>query len=148
MKPFKLTALLTFILLSNIALAQKVEVGIDHFSILVQDLNRSCDFYQQILGLKEIEDQTQLDHIRWFSMGKKTELHIVESENYKIPNEKRVHFALRAKDLDAFVENLKKYKIYYENLQGKPHTTNERPDGIRQVYFKDPDGYWIEVNGK
>jgi len=21
-----------------------------------------------------------------------------------------------------------------------------RPDGIQQIYFQDPDGYWIEVN--
>jgi len=21
-----------------------------------------------------------------------------------------------------------------------------RPDGVRQIYFQDPDGYWLEVN--
>ena len=25
-------------------------------------------------------------------------------------------------------------------------TSPVRPDGVHQLYFQDPDGYWIEVN--
>ncbi len=129
--------------------AQVQQAQVDHYAILVSNLEVSCQFYQTILGLQEIEDQTQQDHIRWFSMGKRgTELHIIEQANYTIPNEKGVHLAFRVKDLDAFVKHLTTKKVAFQNWMGEANTTNTRPDGIRQVYFTDPDGYWIEVNGK
>ena len=34
----------------------------------------------------------------------------------------------------------------FETWTGVPLETNDRPDGVKQVYFQDPDGYWIEVN--
>jgi catechol 2,3-dioxygenase-like lactoylglutathione lyase family enzyme len=57
-----------------------------------------------------------------------------------------VHFALTTPDFDAFVGNLDKMKIEYSDWPGTPHKINMRAHGIKQVYFQDPDGYWIEVN--
>ncbi len=37
-------------------------------------------------------------------------------------------------------------KIAYSDWPGKPNTVNIRADGIKQIYFQDPDGYWLEVN--
>jgi lactoylglutathione lyase len=28
----------------------------------------------------------------------------------------------------------------------KRWTITTRVDGVKQIYFKDPDGYWIEIN--
>ncbi len=148
MQNFKALFPLLLLFFSFSTLAQKMEIKLDHYAILVQDLDKSCDFYQKIIGLKEIEDQTKKDHIRWFSMGKKAELHIIESKEYKIPDEKGVHLALRTANLDAFIEHLRANKIPFQNWYGEDNTTNDRPDGIRQVYLTDLDGYWIEINGK
>ena len=41
---------------------------------------------------------------------------------------------------------LNKAAVLYEDLAGKPQTVQVRVDGVKQIYFKDPDGYWIEVN--
>ncbi|NER15967.1 VOC family protein [Spongiivirga citrea] len=128
--------------------AQEIEVQFDHEAILVKDLSESAQFYMNVIGLKEIEDGTGLDHIRWFSLGNNTELHIIEDKNHKQADVKGVHFALRVNDLDMFIKHLQKQKIGFENWFGKANATNDRPDGIRQVYLKDPSGYWIEINGK
>ena len=36
--------------------------------------------------------------------------------------------------------------IEYSDFPGNLNKINIRPDGITQVFFQDPDGYWIEVN--
>ncbi len=37
-------------------------------------------------------------------------------------------------------------KIAYSDWPGTPNKVNIRADGMKQVFFQDPDGYWIEVN--
>jgi lactoylglutathione lyase len=44
------------------------------------------------------------------------------------------------------VAKLAKAAIPYEDVAGKPQTVQVRVDGVKQIYFKDPDGYWIEMN--
>ena len=149
MKPIKLRALVFFLLplMCSTSFAQKTKVNFDHFALLVKDLDTSSDFYMNILGLAEIEDKTEQPHIRWFSMGGKTELHVIEDKHKTVTDVKGVHLALKAEDLDALIEHLHQHKITFYNWFGEVDTTNTRPDGVRQVYFRDPNGYWIEVNG-
>jgi hypothetical protein len=44
------------------------------------------------------------------------------------------------------MEHLEASNVPFENWPGEAGTTNSRPDGIKQIYLQDPDGYWIEVN--
>jgi lactoylglutathione lyase len=37
-------------------------------------------------------------------------------------------------------------QVRYVNLKGEERKMTTRLDGVKQVYFQDPDGYWIEVN--
>jgi hypothetical protein len=41
---------------------------------------------------------------------------------------------------------LNERNINYLDANDKPKTYSIRADGVKQLYFKDPDGYWIEVN--
>jgi lactoylglutathione lyase len=59
---------------------------------------------------------------------------------------KAVHLALTTAQFDAFVARLDKMKIAYSDWPGADHKINIRADGIKQIFFQDPDGYWIEVN--
>ncbi|MCX2679234.1 VOC family protein [Galbibacter sp. EGI 63066] len=138
----------TLLLMTTKSEAQDFKLSFDHNAIQVKDLTESSNFYLNILGLEEIENKTEKSHIRWFSMGGDTSIHVIENKLHKVPDVKGVHFALRANDLDAFIAHLKKNNIYFESWPGEPKVTNSRPDGIRQVYLQDPNGYWIEVNGE
>jgi catechol 2,3-dioxygenase-like lactoylglutathione lyase family enzyme len=44
------------------------------------------------------------------------------------------------------ISNLKKQKVEFEDWPGNKNKINIRPDGIKQIYVQDPDGYWIEIN--
>ena len=117
----------------------------DHDAIQVKDVNASARFYGEILGLKEIPNGGLGDHIRWFQLGDKTQIHLIESE--ELPEKlKGVHMALSTSNLEKLMYFLKEKEIPFENWPGDTNTTNTRPDGIKQIYLQDPDGYWIEVN--
>ena len=123
-----------------------IEITIDHYAINVSDLNGSVDFYQDVFDLKEIQNGTGLPYIRWFRLGKSAELHIIEVDSLDMKLPKGVHLALAASHFESFRKRLEAKKISYSDWPGKLQTVSLRPDGIQQIYFQDPDGYWIEVN--
>lgn len=118
----------------------------DHYTIKVSDLDASMEFYKRVLGLEEITNRTKKVYIRWLSMGSGRELHIVEGDTSRISTDVGVHLALRLHDFDSFLDHLKEHNIRNHNSKGEPDKITIRTDGIRQVYFQDIDGYWIEVN--
>lgn len=118
----------------------------DHYAINVEDLNRSIDFYQSVLGLAEIHNGTGKPNIRWLSLGDGMALHVIETDRSQLKLQKGVHLSIAVERFEDFVAQLRKMDQAFETWTGVPLETNERPDGVRQVYFQDPDGYWIEVN--
>ena len=125
--------------------AQKFTFTKDHDALLVKDLDAAAAFYSEILGLEEIDNAGLGPKFRWFALDNKVQIHLIESEEDLTPH-KGVHLALNVNDLDGFMEFLKSKNVPFENWPGDANTTNTRPDGVRQIYLKDPDGYWIEVN--
>lgn len=123
------------------------DLTFDHYTIKVKDLDKSVRFYREVLGLSEVENRTRKEHIRWFSLGKGGELHIVKGKTEEIQTGVGVHLALKLSDFDSFIDHLKSNNITLHNSKGQPGSITTRADGVRQVYFPDPDGYWIEVNG-
>jgi lactoylglutathione lyase len=118
----------------------------DHAALSVKDVNRSAEFYKTVLKLPEIENRTRKEGIRWFSLGGGKELHLVSIIKDPVVINKAVHIALTTKNFDAFVKILIGLKIAYSDWPGTPNTITIRADGIKQLYFQDPDGYWIEIN--
>jgi lactoylglutathione lyase len=48
--------------------------------------------------------------------------------------------------MKLFVDRLKKNNIVFEDVSGNQGAITKRVDGVQQIWFRDPDGYWIEVN--
>lgn len=122
------------------------KVTFDHVALSVSDIDKSAKFYVDILNLEEITNRTEMNGIRWFSLGEGKELHLISLVKTPIQTNKAVHFALTVSDFDAFVTKLKAAKIPFSDWPGKAQKVNIRADGIKQVFFQDPNGYWIEVN--
>lgn len=117
----------------------------DHDTIRVKDLKTSVKFYKDIFGLEQIDNGGLGDHIKWFKLGNNVQLHLVESDT-EIEKNKGFHSAFNTENLSEFMEFLKEKNIPFENGKGEKNTITNRPDGVKQIYFQDPDGYWIEVN--
>ena len=120
--------------------------SINHLAISVKDLNRSAEFYGKVLKLPEITNRSKIEGIRWFVLGDGRELHLISVIKENVTINKALHLGLSTARFDDFVKRIAALKIPYSDWPGKPNTVFIRADGIKQIYFQDPDGYWIEVN--
>lgn len=119
---------------------------LNHHAISVKDVNRSADFYGRILMFQEITNRSKFEGVRWFSIGEGKELHLISIVKENVSLNKAIHLAFTTPDFDAFVVMLEKMNIAYSDWPGTPSKVNIRADGMKQVFFQDPDGYWLEVN--
>lgn len=118
----------------------------NHIALSVKDVNESTEFYKKVLQLKEIKNTASNSKTRWLSIGEGKQLHLIPRPNAEIKTNKAVHFALSTKNIDAFVASLKRLEIDYTDWLDTPNKDYIRKDGIKQVYFQDPNGYWVEIN--
>lgn len=144
----KLSTFFIAILFTTLLHAQNntIKFSLDHLALSVKDLNRSADFYATVLMLPEIVNRTKMEGIRWFALADGKELHLISIIKKKFKLNKAIHMGLSINRFDEFVKRLSTLKIPYSDWPGKANTVNIRTDGIKQIYFQDPDGYWIEVN--
>jgi len=145
----KLGLLGNAILITSFLMAQDVSsmnFSFNHLAISVTDVNRSADFYKKVFGLPEITNRSKIEGVRWFSLGEGKELHLISAVKEPVTTNKAIHLALTTTDFDAFVKTLEAMKITYSDWPGTINKINIRADGIKQVFFQDPDGYWLEIN--
>ena len=119
---------------------------INHIALSVKDVNDSVAFYQRVFQLKEIEIKASNSNTRWLSLNEGKQLHLIPRPNFEIKTNKAVHFALSTSDFDLFVKKIENFNIEYTDWHDVPNEIFIRKDGKKQIYFQDPNGYWIEVN--
>lgn len=116
-------------------------LGVDHISLIVSDTAAACEFYQQVLGLKQVARPNLGFPGAWLDLGQGQTLHLLELEN---PYAEVVrpahggrdhHFALRVQGFDQFVETLRLKKIAFTQSQS----------GRKALFFKDLDQNVIEI---
>lgn len=123
----------------------KQSLAFDHIALMCDDVDASATWFINAFQTEEIANQTGNPAIRWLALGE-GELHLVPADTTVLTHHKSVHPALKVIDLDAFVARLDSLHIVWEGWRDGPSAITTRPDGVRQVYFKDLNGYWWEVN--
>jgi len=119
---------------------------INHIALYVQDLKRATLFYSNIVGLDTIPEPFHDGKHTWYLIGPKTHLHIISGVLTPLPKEKNTHLCFTVASVEEFIHRLEPSHIPYESWIGEKMTYTKRVDGVKQIYFQDPDGYWIEVN--
>ncbi len=119
---------------------------LNHIAISVKNVEESIEFYQKVFNLEEIENTASNSKTRWLSLGEGKQLHLIPRPNFEVRVNKAVHFALTTADVHQFVKHLISLEIDYTDWLDTPKKDYIRKDGILQVYFQDPNGFWIEVN--
>lgn len=124
------------------------KIKINHIAIHVANLARSSNFYEIVLGLQAIEEPFKDGLHAWYNIGGGASIHLIEELNQAPPKEisKTNHLCFSVEDMEGFIQKLNMKNCPFENWAGEQGEVHVRPDGIRQIFFRDPDNYWIEVN--
>ncbi len=125
---------------------------IDHGGLLVTDVERSVRFYVDALGLEQVSRPSTFDTPgAWLQVGDQ-QLHLIgETESGRARemtpryDEAEVvigygtHLALDVEDLDAAIARAAAAGVH------PPGEVFARGDGVKRVFFTDPDGHVIEL---
>ena len=144
MKKYLLPAAL--LIISFTATAQKITPKLNHIAHYVVDLKLSGNFYMNIIGLDSIPEPFHDGKHIWLSIGYKSHLHLIQGATGPSILSKNSHLCFTVPSVADFIKVLDKNKIEYENWGGDKMSVTTRVDGVKQIYFKDPDGYWLEIN--
>ena len=140
--------LLCLLLTANCFLSsgQTFDFQYDHYSLIVKDLEKTGEFYANILKLEEIPHPSASSGFRWFRINGNTQLHLIGKDSVAMEHSKSVHLCLATQKLDGFIEHLKANNITFWDWPGKENTITNRADGVKQIYVKDPENNWVEIN--
>jgi catechol 2,3-dioxygenase-like lactoylglutathione lyase family enzyme len=122
------------------------QAKITHIAVYVEDLKRSTDFYTGVFNFPELDEPFKDGLHAWLDIGNNLSMHIIEAPWEPITINKINHICFSIPDMDGFIANLNKLGIEFEDWPGNKNKINIRPDGIKQIYIRDPDGYWLEIN--
>ena len=119
--------------------------ALHHVAVCVTDIERSKQFYGEVLGLKEIPRPAFPFAGAWYEMADGRQFHLIVHEQPRTLRGttdidlRDGHFALAVADFDRAVAHLRAAGV----------ECVERPDNVtpwKQVYVTDPDGNVIELN--
>ncbi len=125
--------------------------SIDHLAVIAKDLERSRHFYEEILGMEPVERPAFSFPGLWFQAGD-TQVHVIlegpeagpagMAEFQGTMPARGTHFAFEVENCEEAARKLADLGI--EIVAGP----QSRPDGPRQLYIHDPDGYTVELFSK
>lgn len=119
---------------------------VNHITVYVVDLQKSSDFYKNVMLFKQIPEPFHDGKHVWLRIGPHTQLHVVQGAKAIVEHDINIHMAFTVPSLQKFTEHLDQLHIKYGNWKGDSKEPTLRPDGIKQVYMQDPDNNWIEIN--
>lgn len=126
--------------------AHAQQAHFNHLTVYGTDLARASAFYHDVMGFDTIPEPFHDGRHTWFRVGDHQELHVVSGAKADEVHHVDVHMAFSVPDVAAFGKRLEKAGVPYGGWNQTDKTPTKRPDGVLQIYFQDPDGYWIEVN--
>jgi catechol 2,3-dioxygenase-like lactoylglutathione lyase family enzyme len=126
---------------------------LEHYLVVSQDVDRTRDFYCDLLGMR-VGDRPNLGFVGyWLYLGDTACLHLADRQSYTdykarvgtpVPQQTVDtgaidHIAFNAEDFSAVTARL--------DAAGLTYRANHIPDfGLRQIFVQDPNAVTLELN--
>ena len=115
---------------------------IHHVTMIVDNLERACDFYESVLGLEPV-NMVNLDFpAQFYKVGERQQLHVTEWDDVR---SFRGHLCIQVDEFMPLFNKAKALGILDTGPWGK---TRMLPDGSMQMFVRDPAGNLIEISCK
>jgi glyoxylase I family protein len=125
----------------------EVPASFTHVSIIVADVERSRQFYGDVLKMQEDNRPDFGFPGIWYNLGNGLQLHIIHNADLVRPKDEiesftpqYAHFALFTDQVDELYERFKDRQVNVNELYSSPTK-------MRQIFVKDPDGNMVEFIG-
>ncbi len=141
-----MAVLVAFTSINTTKAQQAPKVHLNHIAVYVKDLKSTTAFYKDVIGLEMIPEPFHDGRHTWFKVGEHSHLHLIQGTASIVAHDKNGHLCFTVPDMTQFVTLLNQHKVPYEDWPGNAQKITTRVDGVHQIYFKDPDGRWIEIN--
>ncbi|MCR6721796.1 MAG: VOC family protein [Chitinophagaceae bacterium] len=142
----KLFLIIMALSIQNTAANAQEKPRLNHIAIYVDNLETSAQFYRDVVGLDTIPEPFHDGRHAWFTLGGGGQLHVISGPGTPKEKNKNNHLCFSIPSVAEFTKKLDALKITFENWAGDKGQVTTRPDGIKQIWFRDPNGYWIEFN--
>ena len=133
------------IAMPKLMLAQQKTV-LNHIAVYVKDLKTSTAFYSDVIGIDTIPEPFHDGKHTWYGVSENSHLHLIQGAKEITKHDKNIHLCFSVPSIEDVIARLNKNSVPYESWTGEKMAVTTRVDGIRQLYFTDPDGFWVEIN--
>ncbi|KAL4389826.1 hypothetical protein S83_007148 [Arachis hypogaea] len=123
-------------------------LALNHVSRLCRNVKESIEFYTKVLGFVPIERPQVLDFEGAWLFNYGVGIHLVQSNHEdRLPSDPQHldpqdnHISFQCEDMEEMERKLKEMNIKYK----KGTLETEEGIAIDQLFFKDPDGFMVEI---
>jgi catechol 2,3-dioxygenase-like lactoylglutathione lyase family enzyme len=116
--------------------------GINHVTVVTRDLDESERFYAELFGAERLVSPNFGTPVRWLRVGD-AQIHLLSAGS---GGGGVGHFGITVDDLVPVYERARALGALDPVING--HYLWELPDGVVQLYVRDPSGNLVEVNAR
>ena len=113
---------------------------IQHATVIVDDLEKACAFYEHELGLEPLPTFDLDFPAQFFKVNEEQQLHVTEWEDRP---SFRGHLCLQVDDFDSLFYRMKELEAIDTSPWGN---VRRLPDGSMQMFVRDPAGNLLEIS--
>lgn len=113
---------------------------IHHVTVIVDDLEKACEFYENVLGLEPLNTINLDFPAQFYKVNEKQQLHVTEWDDV---HSFRGHVCFQVDEFMPIFRRAKAMGILDTAPWGR---TRMLPDGSMQMFMRDPAGNLIEIS--
>jgi catechol 2,3-dioxygenase-like lactoylglutathione lyase family enzyme len=117
-------------------------IGINHVTVLTRDLDESERFYTELFGAERLVSPNFGTPVCWLRVGD-AQIHLLHAG---AGGGGAGHFGITVDDLAPVYERARELGALDPAVNG--HHLWKLPDGVVQLYVRDPSGNLVEVNAR